>query len=477
MAHRDPTKLFEVLSTDLARYINEQQAQVGRDVLSFPVSQGDRLGHTLFSNLTTGGFCTLVVSGRRTWDPRSHYHQAARFAAKRGCQIERAFLLPHRACRHDPTLQEHVRLDVAAGIKIKILFVGHLIDTLTLPLSESLEFGLWDETVGCIAVPGQAGLSAGISEWKITRRPEDLQVLNDIVEVLASQATEVTEEKDEAPELEEPMITTAPMAYELAMVLCRGDHVSPEDCSWYHSIWQYLRIFDMVSTPTWHASFYREQLANLANVEGFERGLISGTADYSVLAHVLWAFRRKTVPNITVVDLCETPLFLCKWYGKLVGVRVEAAAADILEYKSDRPFDFLATDAFLTRFDNKLRHAVVEQWHRLLRPGGIIITTARIESGLSGRLIRATPDQADAFRRRALQEARRWQGFIGRPLEEIANGAQRYAERMTSYSLGSAEELSELLTACGFAIDYLQVACVPGEMASTDYAEVVAHRL
>lgn len=478
MYDHSPSHLFASLTTEFNCYLLKQKSQVERDMLVFPASEGDRLGQTLFSNLSKGGYCTLVVTGRRDWDPHSHYYEAARFAARRGCDIHRSFILPHRHLRHDANLQEHIKLDNDGGIHTHILYVGDLISTLALPLAESLEFGIWDDVVGCIGLSGDAGVTGEIQEWRVTVRDEVLQMLNDIRQILEENPALVistSQEQNHSLDLEEPMITTAPIAHELAGVLCQGNHVSPEDCSWYHSIWQYLRIFNMVSTPTWHAKFYLDSLGQIAGDGNNHRVLVSGTADYSMLAHILWAYANSSKqPDVTILDLCETPLFLCKWYGKSVGVRVQTASADILTFQTNEPFDLIATDAFLTRFTPEERATVVRKWHELLRSQGFVVTTVRLEPGISHSRVCATPSEAEAFRRRAFQEARRWQGFIRSPAEQIANLSQRYAERMVSYSVGSQEEVLSLFTEAGFVVKRCDLNTVPGEMASTLYAEVVA---
>ncbi len=479
MPKRDPSDLFTALTGEFRRYLLKQQSQVEREILVFPANEGDRLGQALFSNLATGGFCTLVVTGRRDWDPRSYYHQAARFAAYRGCKIRRAFLLSHRHCRHDITLEEHLQLDEAVGIKTEVLYVGELLSRLALPIAESLEFGIWDDAIGCIGVFGPSGAAGAITEWRVTARREDLQTLRDIRNLLDKQAQRLSllDPDGNPPDLEEPMITTAPIAHEMAPILCQGDHVSPEDCSWYHGVWQYLRIFNMVSTPTWHTDFYFTALQSIAVQDKTSRVLISGTADYSMLAHLLWAFRRaRSAAEVTVLDLCETPLFLCRWYAKSLGVRVNTVAADIHTFEGGPPFDLIVTDAFLTRFTPEECRAVLDSWATLLRSGGHVVTTIRIEPGLSRGRVHTTPEQADAFRRRALQEARRWQGFIRCAPEQVANLAQRYAERMVSYPLESESAVRAQFEHAGFEVTRLDRAQVPGEMAGTLYAEVVACR-
>ena len=233
----------------------------------------------------------------------------------------------------------------------------------------------------------------------------------------------------------------------------------------------------MVSTPTWHTHFYLNALESIARDRDSHQVLISGTADYSMLAHVLWAYQKSGIrPFVTVLDLCETPLFLCKWYGKSMGVRVKTISVDILTFNPDTPFDIITTDAFLTRFPPDERKQVINKWYELLQSNGHIVTTVRIEPGLSKAHIHTTPEQADTFRRRALQEARRWQGFIRCPAEQVANLAKRYAERMISYSFSSEEEVRSLFINAGFTIKSLNIAQVPGEMAITLYAEIVAFR-
>lgn len=479
MTERDPSRLFAALSVEFNRYILEQKSQLERDVLIFPATEGHRLGQTLFTNLKNGGFCTLVVTGRRDWDPRSHYFEAARTAARRGCTIERAALLPHRHGRHDPLLKELLELDSEAGISTAVLYVGDLIARRALPIAESLEFGIWDDAIGCVGVRGPGRLASGVAEWRVTPRAEVLQTLGDIKLLLREQAVVLDSSAPSAAlELEEPMITTAPIAHELAAVLCQGNHVSSEDCSWYHSIWQYLRIFNMVSTPTWHSQFYLNTLRNFADLGQYRRILISGTADYSMLAHVLWAYKQMpTPPAVTILDLCDTPLLLCKWYAKSISTPVDTVAVDIQTYQPDLPFDVVATDAFLTRFSKESRRAVVRSWHNLLRPAGRVVTTVRLEPGLSRPIAKATPEQADAFRRKAFDEAQRWQGFLTLQPERIAVLAQRYAERMISYSFGSDGEITSLFQEEGFAVTSLSTVEVPGEMASTTYAELVAERV
>lgn len=484
MNKNDPSQLFASLRLELNRHWHHVQAQAEQDVLSFPPGAIDQLGYMLFSNLARGGFCTSIVSGRNTWEPRSQYFEAARAAARRGRVIERAFLLPHRYHESDVLLREHIGLDNAAGIATSVLFVGDLLATMELASFYRLDFGLWDDELVCTVVHRTAGWSSGPSEWSVSGRREDIQLAQSIIEILKTKAERIVLDESSATtlqhqrlNLEEPMVSTAPVMDFISASVCQGNHVSADDCSWYHSIWQYLRIFNMVSTPTWHTEFYRDELGALAKTGNFNRALISGTADYSMLAHLLWAYRvQKSRVIATVVDLCESPLLLCKWYAKRVDEKVTTAVSDILKFESVEPFDLIVTDAFLTRFPPEMRSQIVRKWALLLRPGGKVVTTVRIETGLGAEYAVATPDQADAFRKRAMQEAQRWQDFLPLSPEVIANRAQRYAERMISFSIKSIDEIRQLFEDQSFQIDDLRTTVVPGEMASTAYAQIVATR-
>ncbi len=475
-----PTKnLFDALTAELSHYCQQVLQQADRHVLTFPPSELDRLGHTLFTSLTIGGVCTAIIGSGIRWDPRSHYYESARHAARRGLRIQRVYLLPHRHLRHHPILQEHRRLDEAAGIETRALYVGHLISELSLPSIDSLDFGIWDDSVVCTALHW-AGVSVGPSQWRVSRRPEDLQLARDTWTLLQQQGVSVPlqdEGEEHGPDLEEPMVTTASTAAFLSTVLCRGDHVSSEDCSWYHGVWQYLRILNMVSTPTWHTEFYLSALRQAAH-DGSRRTLISGTADYSTLAHLLWAYDQEHKPcDVTVLDLCETPLLLCRWYGKLLDAAVYTESCDLLQFAPDQPFDLIVTDAFLTRFAPAVRREVVRRWAALLTTGGRVITTVRLQPGLDpNRPVIVSPTQVAAFRRRAYDESARWRGFLDMAPDDVAARAESYAERILSYPVGSQQQLASLFEEVGLHLDALEVADVPGEMAGTTYARVVARR-
>src|SRR5207247_113790 len=134
-------------------------------------------------------------------------------------------------------------------------------------------------------------------------------------------------------DLEEPLASSADLLYGVAPVLCTGDHVDPAGCAWYHGTWQYLRLLQMVSTPTWHHEFYRSSLERALDGKKDSQVAITGTADYSMLAYVSAAAKHVgTKSAVQLVDLCATPLFACRWFAKRNGFLVSVQQLDVREF-------------------------------------------------------------------------------------------------------------------------------------------------
>lgn len=471
--------LYQALSQQLRRHWLRVIDDDKHGVLTFPTSAIEEVASTLFIGLSDGGFATFVVSGRGNWDPQSYYYESARRAAQSGRHITRAFLLPHRQYLHDETLRAHWQLDTLAGIEVKMLYVGDILQTLTMP-PFGLDFGLWDDQLVCasVAQPGDDG--KGPSEWRLSTRQEDIELARFMRNELLAKAKELPfppSTETAALDLEEPMVQTAPLMDLLSSAVCSGSYLAADDCSWYHGIWQYLRIFDLVSTPTWHPNLYIPELQALAQEVADAKVLISGTADYSTLAHVLWAFDRcQKQCHVTVLDICQSPLILCQWYARRQKQRVEMAQADIFAYGPDNEFDAVVTDAFLTRFSAEERAKVIEKWARLLKPGGRVITTIRIHGPNVPDPIIPRAEQVDKFRIRALQAAKRWQDFLPLTPEQLAVRAQRYAERMVSHPVASANEIRDEFVRNGFSFTHWDLVQVKGELMPTMYLDLVAHR-
>lgn len=465
-------ELKKQLQQLLKRHILMLQNDSSKGLLAFSPSLVQDVSHVLETYVKRSGLLTFIVSGRGRWDPRDPYFERVRELARKGVSIERLFLLPQRILLRDEHVIEHWRIDKEAGIKTTFLLVDEV-----LPLveaAETLDYGIWDNSVVCFVHMVTHGVLENSPEWRISTRIEDIELARATTRTLLTHGTLLPEPDVVSTllDLEEPMTKTAPFSRMLAEVVCRGSYLAGDTCAWYHGIWQYLRIFDMVSTPTWHKGFYSKNLEFIKGRKNSPSVLVSGTADYSTLAHVLWyGWDRKTSLDVVVIDLCETPLLLCRWYAQRQGIAIETIVQDILTYQAKR-FDLIVTDAFLTRFNNEIRKQVVAKWFELLKPGGRVITTIRLRNESP----KPTENQVEEFRERALTASIRWRNFLDMASNELAGMAAEYASRMKSFPVPDISEVNRLFCESGFIMEKCDKMTVSGELEKTVYAEIVASK-
>jgi SAM-dependent methyltransferase len=288
--------------------------------------------------------------------------------------------------------------------------------------------------------------------------------------------------------VEEPLLESAPLAAQLAPRLCRMDPETGETCAWYHGFWQYLRLMRLASTPELHADFYRASLNEAAQGVRAPRVLIAGAADYSMLAHVLSAFRGRGIrPRVTVTDVCETPLELNRWYARCLRSTIDTLRCDMLHYPGVESFDILCTDSFLGRFAPAERSRLMATWQRLLRPGGRVITVKRVRPDGGDGATSFTAGQARAFLEKVLQAAESLRDSLQVEPAALVREAERYARLNRTWPLRSAAEIRELFEGSGFRMARLSggdsgVAAPgessgPGTAGSREYVQIVATRV
>lgn len=259
--------------------------------------------------------------------------------------------------------------------------------------------------------------------------------------------------------LREPLELSAPIARRLAPQLCRKDPATGEDCSWYHGFWQYLRLMELAVTPAHHADFYRRAFQSVSGGSGAAQVLVSGTTDYSMLAHVLAIYRERGLePVLTVVDKCDTSLFLNRWYAERASASVECSRADILEYVSATPFDAVCTDNFLGQFSLEERTRLLTKWRELLRPGGTVITVTRVRATAGPAQVGFSPEQVQAFRATVLRKAASMPASLHADPAAMAHAADIYVNRLRTWPVRSREGVQQLFERCGFRVDELSDA-------------------
>ena len=440
-------------------------------------------GIEVFKRLRRSGFATLLVKLDHFWATSDEYFQTCRQRANElgDGRIQRVFILDSHEVLFNDSLREHIRLDALSGIDVRVCFSSDL------PTVACRDFGIWDDELLCLMLVSRQLLLEGCTFTREEDRLSFARKWRDEILAKAEPAQPLLDRFDASSSDGDGFLArTASVMVEHADRYCqpRRSYVDrSESCRWYHSAWQYLRLLRLVSTPDWHADFYRRALSD-AFANGAKRVLISGTADYAMLDHVVRAIpesRRQTV-QISVLDLCATPVHMCELYERQfmqpAGYRGLQClrGVDILQNnQTESSFDIVVTDAFLTRFPPVQQAAVVTAWHRLLSVGGTVITTIRLSTGGDGST-RATPEQRKKFVDRIRSLIHEENGSFGvlRPKEnEIISLADTYAARMRSQQVGQEANIIDLFEPL-FKVS-VETETMRGEFQlETKYARVIA---
>ncbi|MCZ2121420.1 MAG: class I SAM-dependent methyltransferase [Anaerolineales bacterium] len=124
-------------------------------------------------------------------------------------------------------------------------------------------------------------------------------------------------------------------------------------------------------------------------------------------------------------------------------------------------FDIIVTDAFLTRFIKEEKLEIVPEWMRILKTGGIVLTTARVENAKTETVIADKSSQNDYVL--AAQEIGRAKGL---DVDDIKNRAKTYAKKITSHPFNDLDEIKTLFT--GFTVE--------AGIADNDFVEIVPRK-
>lgn len=386
--------------------------------------------------------------------------------AMEGSEVRRLYLVPYG----NPDAERialQVEDDNASRIIAHRLYVGGSTET-AVPMTN-----LWilDDRVVIYEEYGDSGSPT----WVVSAREEELRTARQRWDSLWERRSEV---EHEAPRVPEPLLESADMLHSIAQFACTGDHVEVTGCAWYHGVWQYLRLFNLVSSPNWHARFYEESLRRELHARARPRVLITGAADYGMLAYVLAAGDQADNLDVHVVDLCHTPLLANRWLGSRHGVEVGIHAIDFLRRGEDLAsdlglFDLVVSDAFLTRFEPADAVRVVANWRRVLRPGGSVVTTVRLHD--SETLLEDQSRAETDYLLRLYERAKNSHWLLKIDFDELRHAAREYAQRMDSKQLGGRSEIESIFVDQGFRITKAEVDHVDGELQPAAYLRIVCH--
>jgi hypothetical protein len=266
---------------------------------------------------------------------------------------------------------------------------------------------------------------------------------------------------------QELLIASARLAREQAPRLCWRHPETGAGCVWMHRFWSYLRLFGFVGSPDRYARFFRHGFDGVTAQGERPRVLVSGTADYSMLAEVFNAFDARGLrPDVTVLDRCGTPVMLSRWYAEQRARPTETVTGDILDYAGAEPFDAICTSSFVMLFPPERRLLLLRKWLSLLRPGGKVITNVRLQARVPATQPGFTPAQARALLDAVREGVRATHGALG--VDEA--GLMRDAEDFIRGAGGSVypvlDDVRRLFADAGYRIE--QMTSEPAEGGRQD---------
>jgi SAM-dependent methyltransferase len=436
------------------------------------------VGTEILRRIRTKGFVTMYYPGRNSWsedrdpDTADRYFHEAKLAVERGADIERVYVLDDANDGETDEFRDMVRRDVAYGITTRYLVV----DRDWLDRNPDLrDFGIWDnQLLARVRLSDPAGTMEQPIITTCEYSPLKDGRLADGQDVSSWEGLIRSMKPKPAPAL--PLEMTLLEEFHDDIVSTAEQHCRQYRCEAYHGSWPMLRLLRGVSTPGWHAEFYvnhfRKWYDTLSNNAGERppRVLISGMADFGMLYHIVQAIGvdRAARVEFDLLDRCRTPIEACRALrGKLqnekgaahVDLNLVGKIVDLLDHEAmrrehveDGKYDLVCSDAFLTRTQDFLGKVftpenVLAIWERLLRPGGVLITTARIMAQFGPDI---TDDLRKDFVNRMVAEAGtrsrvRVLPFSHMPREQVESVAKRYAEFITSEPFADSHAIVQLL--------------------------------
>jgi hypothetical protein len=263
------------------------------------------------------------------------------------------------------------------------------------------------------------------------------------------------------------LAASAELARIAAPLLCPPNRDGGPGCAAYHGLYPLLRVLGIAATPDRHADFYARELGALAARGGFERVLVSGTADQGMLAHVLRAYRGRGIePDLHMLDICPTAAVLCQSYARWVHALVQTHTGDATLWRASEPFDVVTTHSFIAKFAPSDHKLLFTSWRAALRSGGRLVTTTRIDQESTPENAGFSAEQAEAFSHSLRSAVEPWSELLGIDPAAIHDLALEHCAGMRSYAVHSEDELVSALESAGFEIERLDRIVQPGRLGA-----------
>jgi SAM-dependent methyltransferase len=160
----------------------------------------------------------------------------------------------------------------------------------------------------------------------------------------------------------------AAQAYELANQLCGS-------CRDLHALWPYIRLSRSSTGVELEGSQLIQVLRELM-ADGRRNVLIAGAADTGLLALVARAAADQATShptNIVVIDICETPLELCRRSAAAWSLPIKTMRQDLIELDIRQQFDLVLVHGTLHFMTPLERVTALSAIQRAMRRGGRLV--------------------------------------------------------------------------------------------------------
>ncbi len=248
---------------------------------------------------------------------------------------------------------------------------------------------------------------------------------------------------------------------------------NPVYCDWYHGTWQILRLLNMVAVPKWYP-FYRDTLADALTRVERPNVLISAAADYGMLCTLHQAIEYAGVEaDITLIDICQSPLQSSEWYAARHGVSLTCKVDNLLSSRiPEHGYDLVVTDEFLTVLKDPDKPTIVNQWRRILKPGGLLVTTAMLGKP-------TTMELREGYAAKARKRLRQYgpllfPNYSTEFEKSLTANCERFASFHTRHMLRDEQQIRSLFTDAGFKFEVLSKIETPGECVNPTYSFQIA---
>jgi SAM-dependent methyltransferase len=162
----------------------------------------------------------------------------------------------------------------------------------------------------------------------------------------------------------EPLADIAAQAYDLSAQLCGS-------CRNLHALWPYMRL-SRSSTGVEDKGSTLETNLRTMMVAGLRKILIAGAADTGLLALVARAASSRDL-EIVVLDICETPLELCRRLAQKWSLPIDTTRKDLRELEVRGRFDIVLVHGTLQFIPSVDRQDVLTRIRHALRRDGRLL--------------------------------------------------------------------------------------------------------